>query len=331
MPPVKNKSDRPLTGTLAIVSGLFLFSLQDLLIKHFSADYSVLQIVVIRGVVATLIVAIVVALQMGSKGFFVRSPGLILGKGLLAFFSYLAYYLAVASMPLADVVAITFSAPIFVTVLSSLLLGESVDIRRWLAVMIGFAGTLLVAGPGGQIGNIAVAFAGMAALTYALSSVIARYIGPEDKPWTVTFYFTIAHLLGAVVFSLAIFLSGMQFEGGHPSLAFLFRPWSAGNDMDLLLMGVLGFNAAFGAYFLNKAYLSAPASTVAPFEYTCIIWAVLFGYLFWSEVPTPSTVTGIVLLVSGNLYILQRQLRFARLHKRTRTLVEADTVTLARV
>lgn len=319
-----------MTGILCIVSGLFLFSLQDLVIKHFSTDYSVLQIVVTRGVVATLIVAIVVALQMGGKGFVVRSPGLILGKGMLAFFSYLAYYLAVASMPLADVVAITFSAPIFVTVFSSLLLGESVGIRRWLAVMIGFAGTILVAGPGGQIGNIAVAFAGLAALTYALNSVIARYIGPEDRPWTVTFYFTVAHLLGAVVFSLAVFLTGMQFEGAHPSLAFLFRPWSIGNESDILLMGALGFNAALGAYFLNKAYLSAPASTVAPFEYSSIIWAVLFGYLFWSEVPTSSTVAGIVLLISGNLYILQRQLRYARLQKRTETLIETDTVTLAR-
>ncbi len=134
MPPVRNHSNRPATAILAIVSGLFLFSLQDVVIKHFSGDYSLLQIVVVRGLVAILIIAVVVACLLGKDGFFVRNPRLILSKGLLAFFSYLSYYMAVASMPLADVVAITFTAPIFVTVLSALLLGEAVGMRRWLAV-----------------------------------------------------------------------------------------------------------------------------------------------------------------------------------------------------
>jgi len=255
MPPVRNHSNRPVTGILAIVSGLFLFSLQDVVIKHFSGEYSVLQIVVVRGLVA-----------------------------------------------------ITFTAPIFVTVLSALLLGEAVGMRRWLAVLIGFAGVLLVIGPEGQIANIAVAFAGLAALTYALNSIIARYIGPEDKPWTVTLYFTLAHLLGGVAVSLAVALFGSQLEADHPSLAFLLRPWTIDDRAGLMLMIALGINAALGFYFLDKAYLSAPASTVAPFEYTYIIWAVLFGYLFWSEVPSANTVLGIILLISGNLYILHRQL-----------------------
>lgn len=312
MPPVRNHSNRPATAILAIVSGLFLFSLQDVVIKHFSGDYSLLQIVVVRGLVAILIIAVVVACLLGKDGFFVRNPRLILSKGLLAFFSYLSYYMAVASMPLADVVAITFTAPIFVTVLSALLLGEAVGIRRWLAVLIGFAGVLLVIGPGGQMANIAVAFAALAALTYALNSIIARYIGPEDKPWTVTFYFTLAHLLGGVAVSLAVAVFGSQLEANHPSLAFLLRSWTIDDRAGLMLMIALGINAALGFYFLNKAYLSAPASTVAPFEYTYIIWAVLFGYLFWSEVPSANTVLGITLLISGNLYILHRQLLNAR-------------------
>jgi S-adenosylmethionine uptake transporter len=212
-------------------------------------------------------------------------------------------------MPLADVVAITFSAPIFVTVMSALMLGECVGLRRWLAVMSGFVGVLLVIGPGGQIGNIAVAFAGIAALTYALSSVIARYIGPEDKPWTVTLYFTLSHLVGGLLTSLVVTALDSELYTDHPSLAFLLRPWSIGGGIDTALMGLLGINAAFGFYLLNRAYLSAPASTVAPFEYTFVLWAVLFGFVFWSEVPTTATIAGIAVLISSNLYILQRQTR----------------------
>ena len=308
MPPVNNKSNYPFTGISAVVSGLFLFALQDVVIKLFSNDYSVLQIVVIRGSVATLIVAAVVALSLGTGGFNVRNPVLILSKGLLAFLSYLTYYMAIASLPLADVVAITFSAPILVTVMSALLLREAVGVRRWFAVAVGFAGVLLVVGPGGRMANIAVSFAAIAALAYAINSVIARYIGPEDKPWTVTFYFSLAHFLGGALVSVLIIALGPLVEPDHPSLAFLVRPWSMENHLDLMIMVALGANAALGFYCLNKAYLSAPASTVAPFEYTYIIWAVLFGYLFWSEIPSLSTLAGISLLISGNLYILQREL-----------------------
>ncbi len=314
MLPVYNNSNRPIVGISAVVCGLFLFSLQDVVIKFFSSNYSVLQIVVIRGVVSTLIVAAAVAMSLGLTGFTVRNPVLILSKGLLAFLSYLAYYMAIASLPLADVVAITFSAPIMVTVMSALLLKEYVGVRRWLAVAVGFAGVLLVVGPGGRIADIAVSFAAIAAFTYAINSVIARYIGPEDKPLTVTFYFTLAMFLGGVMATIIVITIGPMIPASHPSLAFLIRPWSMENDLDLLLMVALGVNAALGFYCLNKAYLSAPASTVAPFEYTYILWAVLFGYLFWSELPSLYTLAGVILLISGNLYTLHRAL----LNKRKR-------------
>ena len=308
MPSINNNSNRPVIGISAVVCGLFLFSLQDVVIKFFSNDYSVLQIVVIRGVVATSIVAIAVAMSLGPTGFIVRNPMLILSKGLLAFISYLAYYMAIASLPLANVVAITFSAPIMVTVMSALLLRENVGVRQWFAVAIGFTGVLLVVGPGGRIADIAVSFAAIAALTYSINSIIARYIGPEDKPLTVTFYFTLAHFIGGVMTSILIITIGPMIQAEHPSLAFLIRPWSMENDLDLLVMVALGVNAALGFYCLNKAYLSAPASTVAPFEYTYILWAVLFGYIFWSEIPSLYTLAGVMLLISGNLYILHRVL-----------------------
>ena len=305
---VKNHTDHPIVGISALVAGLFLFSLQDVVIKFFSSEYSVLQIVIIRGLVAVAVVGTLLLVLMGPRGFVIRQPFMILSKGLLAFISYLTYYMAIASLPLADVVAITFSAPIVVTVMSALLLKEYVGPRRWLAVILGFTSVLLIVGPGGKIVNIAVSFAAIAAFTYALNSVIARFLGPDDKPVTVTFYFTGAHLLGGVIISLLVAVFGSGLASEHPSLLFLLRPWSTESDADLAIMAALGINAALGFYFLNKAYLSAPASTVAPFEYSYIMWAALFGYLFWSEVPAINVVIGIVLLVSSNLYILRREI-----------------------
>ena len=316
MPPVKNNSDHPVLGISSVVCGLFLFSLQDLVIKFFSSDYSVLQIVIFRGVIAALVVGTVVLTLFGREGFVIRQPRLVLNKGFLAFLSYLTYYMAIASLPLADVVTITFSAPIMVTVMSALLIGEQVGLRRWSAVIVGFIGVFIVVGPGGKIGNIAVSFAALASLTYALSSVIARYIGPEDQPWTVTFYFSLAHFLGGVILTLFVMAFGSMLAANHPSIEFLTRPWSTDSHTDLLIMAALGVNAALGFYFLNKAYLSAPASKVAPFEYTYILWAVIFGYVFWGEVPAVNTLIGVALLIGSNLYILHRELVNRRRQRR---------------
>lgn len=327
MPPIKNNTDRPILGISAVVCGLFLFSLQDVVIKFFSDDYSVLQIVITRGIFAMLIVGIVVLTLLGRKGFVVRQPMLIISKGFLAFVSYLTYYMAIASLPLADVVAITFSAPIMVTVMSALLLGEHIGLRRWSAVVVGFISVLVVVAPGGKIANIAVSFAALAALTYAFSSVIARYIGPEDGPWTVTFYFSLAHFLGGMILSLLVIAFGPVLEANHPSVEFLIRPWSTENHTDLLIMAALGVNAALGFYFLNKAYLSAPASKVAPFEYTYIIWAVIFGYMFWAEIPAVNTLIGVALLVGSNLYILYREIVNKRRQRRQQQIL-ADPLSV---
>lgn len=305
---VRNKTDRPLIGISAVVAGLFLFSLQDVVIKYFSSEHSVLQIVIIRGISAVLVVGCVLLCLHGVRGFIVRYPVVIFSKGLLGFLSYLVYYMAIASLPLAEVVAITFSAPIMVTVLSSVMLSEPIGIRRWCAVLAGFIAVLIIVGPGGKMANIAVSFAALAAFSYALSSVIARCIGPDDKPWTVTFYFTVAHLLGGVIVSIFMLAWGPLIEFDHPSVEFLTRPWSMGNATAVLTMIALGINAALGFYFLNKAYLSTPASTVAPFEYSYILWAILFGYLFWGEIPQFSTLLGVLLLIGSNLYIIHREI-----------------------
>jgi len=295
-----------------IVVGLFLFSLQDVIIKSFSDRYSVLQIVFIRGIIALLLISVVVTITSGLRGFIAHSPGLLLLKGLCGFLSYLCYYLAIASLPLAEVVTIVFTAPIFVTVLSALLLKENVGPRRWTAVAIGFLGVIIAAGPAGHVGNVAVVLALLAAITYSCYTIITRFIGPNDRPWTVSLYSMVVFFLGSIVASLAVSFVGGDIVTESPALQFLIRPWVLPSTTDLLLMVFLGANAAAGFYCLVKAYWVAPASLIAPFEYTYIIWAVLFGYLIWSEVPKPTTVVGVVLLIGSSLYVFRREIHIQR-------------------
>ena len=306
-----NQENRPFVGITALIAGLLVFSLQDVIIKLFSAEYSILQIVIVRSVIALGLIGIIVAMRLGRSGFRVYQPFKIVLKGILGFLSYLAYYLSLASLPLIDAVTITFTAPILVVIFSSILVGGRVGLRRWLATLAGFVGVLIAVGFEGRLANIAIAFAFLAALTYALNSVMARYISSRDNPWTVTFYFTVAHSAGGVITYLIVLLTAAGLDSTHPSLAFLFRDWTRPDITDLVIMCSLGVIATIGFFCLNKAYLSARAATVAPFEYSYILWAALFGYLIWGEAPTALTVIGLSILIGSNLFALRTEVKDA--------------------
>ena len=312
-----------------VVGGLFLFALQDVVIKEFSDRYSVLQLVFVRGLVAMIPILVAVVVTSGWRGVVAYKPGLLTTKGLLGFLSYMGYYLALAAMPLAEVVAIVFTAPIFVTVLSAMILKENVGFRRWAAVMVGFAGVLIVVGPSGRVAHLATMLAVLAALCYACSTFLTRFIGPNDRPWTITLYSMAAFLMGSGVASLLVLWLGSDFVTDNASLEFLLRPWIVPGPLDALLMVFLGVNAAVGFYCLIKAYWSAPASVVAPFEYTYIIWAVLFGYLAWSEIPELTTVVGVTLLIASSLYIFRWELRRKSVETTARTSLRENYVYIA--
>lgn len=299
-------------AAIILVFGLFLFSIQDIIIKYFSAHYSVLQIVFVRGLVATGLFLLLFRWMREPVPLVSRRPLLMLLRGLLGFASYTTFYLAVAAMPLAEVVSITFTMPLIVTAMSALFLGEKVGLRRWCAVAIGFLGVLVIISPSGEFNGLAVVFAFCAAITYASQTILTRLLGSHDHPLTIAFN-------AILIFTLASGLLGLLLAGGiitvssaHPSLAFFGRDWQAPGGIDTVLMLTIGLIAAVGFYCLSKAYCSSEASAIAPFEFTYILWAVAFGYLFWHEVPGPTTVVGVLILVTSSIYIWYRERQVAR-------------------
>ena len=300
-------SDNALSGITLLVFSLFLFSLQDITIKFFSDQYSVLQIVFIRGVIATILMALAAKIIEGRLFLASQRPWLALSRGLLGFTSYTTYYLAVASMPLAEVVAIVFSAPLFVTAMSAIFLHEQVGPRRWAAVVAGFAGVLIIVGPSGQFSSLPVLLAFAAAITYASQTTITRYLGSHDKPLSIALNTMIVFTGASATLSLMLASNVISISSSHASLLFLTRDWSLPGTLDFALMIFLGFNGALAFFCMSKAYCVAPASTITPFEYTYIFWAVIFGYLFWSEIPEPTTLIGISILITSSIYIWSRE------------------------
>ena len=300
------------SGAFILVLGLFLFSIQDIIIKHFSDQYSVLQIVFVRGLIALGILLMVFRFSRQTIPLLTRRPLLMICRGLLGFSSYTCYYLAVAAMPLADVVSITFTMPLFVTAMSALILREKVGLRRWCAVVVGFIGVLIILSPSGAFNRLAVVFAFGASITYATQTIITRFLGTHDHPLTIAFNAIIIFTCASGAISLLMLGDVITISSNHPSLVFLGRDWTMPTNIDLLLMMVIGLIAAAGFYCLSKAYCISEASAIAPFEFTYILWAVVFGYLLWNEVPEPTTILGVFVLISSSLYIWYRERQIAR-------------------
>lgn len=303
-------------GAAAIlIFGLFLFSLQDIILKHFSDKYSVLQLVFLRGLIAMALILAFLKLTRKSVPLLSSKPKLIVTRGLLGFTSYIAYYLAIAAMPLAEVVAITFTMPLIVTAMSALILGEKVGIRRWGAVIFGFIGVMIILSPNGEFNTLAVVLAFTAAITYASHTIITRFLSSHDDPLTIAFNALLIFTLASALLSTLLLSGIIAVSSDHPSLAFFGRDWAMPGALDMSLILTIGAIAAIGFYCLSKAYCMTEASALAPFEFTYIIWAVVFGFLFWNEVPGTTTIVGVLILVSSSLYISYRE---RQIEKRTR-------------
>jgi len=296
------------TGIAAVTAGLFLFAIQDAIIKSFSGEYSVLQIVFTRSVTAVIIMLVLILFTTGKQTFRIHNPWPILFKGSCGFVSYLLYYMAITGLPLADAATITFTAPILVTALSAIMFKEKVGWRRWSAVLVGFVAISIVVGPKGHFSNLAVVLALGAAFTYAISTVSTRYIDARDTAVTAAFYSMATFLCLSIIVSTVVLILFQGREDGPKSIAFLLRRWHHPGELDQWLMVLLGFIASGGFYLLVKAYMVAEFSAVAPFEYLYILWGAVFGFIIWHEIPSTTTLVGVAMLISSNLYILRREL-----------------------
>jgi drug/metabolite transporter (DMT)-like permease len=307
--------DRPLHGIGFVLVAASVFPVQDVIIKGLSGRYPALQIVFVRSLVALALYAWLLWRERDAATFPPDRPWLHAARGALGLVSFTSYYMALAAMPMATVTAVAFAAPLFVTVLSARVLGEPVDRSSWLAVLVGFVGVLVVLRPGARTFEPAALLALLSALTYASSQTITRELGRTNSGASIAFTST---LVAVVVAAVSGLVAGGADRGAdlHPSLAFLVRGWAAPSWGDFGRMVLCGLISGVGMYCFTQGYRVAPPSTVAPFEYVMIGWSALWGYVFWGDVPGPTTLVGVAATVAGGVYVLQHQARSQRERRR---------------
>jgi drug/metabolite transporter (DMT)-like permease len=282
---------------------VFVFSLQDVVVKATRGAYPIHQIVVVRCLVALPILLAMLRGVGGARA--VASPrvGWLALRGLALAVAVTTYYLAFPVMRLADVLALYATVPLFVTGLAGPVLGERVGARRWAAVGVGFVSALVMLRPGAGVFEPASLLPALAAAAYGAAQLMARRLGAAEPAAAMAFHQNLMFLVVAGELALAVVISG-GVRPGHPSLEFLLRPWVAPGWRDLLLIAACGPIAALGTVLLAQAYRGAEANLVTPFEYTGLVWGTVWGYALWGEVPGSASLAGGALIVAAGLYLI---------------------------
>lgn len=298
-------------GIALLVAGIAVFSIQDLILKLLSGAYPLHQAMVLRSLTALPLLLLLVHRDGGLGTLITPGTRAMILRGVVMFLAYTSYYLALAALPMATTVALYFSAPLFITILSVAILGETVGPRRWVALFAGFAGVLIMVRPGGDLFDWAALLPVIAGLTYAISMISARRLGSSETAPALAFWGNAVFLVAAIAMS-AVLGSGAWESDAHPSLAFLLRGWAMPTAFDLMLMMACGVIAAIGLTLLTQAYRVAESSVVTPFEYTGLLWSVIYGWIFWRDWPVLTDWIGIAIITGAGLYILWREARQKR-------------------
>lgn len=274
---------------MIIVTGGVLAGM-DVTAKYLALSVPVLVVLWGRYFFHTVITFTVYAGKRRSLSFLrARRPGLQLIRAIALFGATSFMYVAITLMPLGDAAAIQFMAPVLVTLVSGVFLGEHVGPRRLAAVAVAFVGVVLVARPGSGVLGWAALLPMATAILLAVYMVMTRVIRTKDNPDATTFYST---AVGALVLTLIV-----------PFY------WQALTPAQWGLMVTMGMAGAIGHFLLVKAFHSAEASMLAPFTYSQVVGAILWGLLIFGDVPSIWTATGATLIIGSGIYVWYRETR----------------------
>lgn len=273
-------------GILWILLTMALYASTNALAKHLMLSYPVVQVVWARYAFQVLLVALLLRRSL-PRVMVTRSTRLQLGRSLLLLCSTVLFFSAISVIPLAEASAIMFVAPLLVVALSVPMLGEHVGPRRWSGVAVGFVGALIIIRPGGGVMQAAALAPLGAACAYALYEVSTRVLSRTDSPLTILAY---TALVGTMVSSAAV-----------PFF------WQTPDTAGWFFMVLLGAVSGSSHFCVIKAFAAAPAATVTPFGYTTLIWATIYGFVLFGDLPDGWTMLGAGIIVLSGLYIFRRE------------------------
>lgn len=276
-----------MTGPMLMLLGMLMFALNDAMGKWLVASYGLGQVVLLRSLAALLILVPMVWKAGFGNLLGVERPAMQFFRVVFSTAEVFCFYYAVMYLPLADVMTYWLAAPIYVAACSPFLLGERVGWRRWTAIAVGFVGVIVTLEPSSAMFSLPAVISIVGSAAFAFMMISGRFLrGTPDS--TLVFF----QVMGA----------------GIAGLAFAPVDWSPiASTRDLLLLGLLGIVAMAAHMLVNRALKISDAATVAPLQYTLLLWAVVFGWMFFGDTPRLGMMVGAALIVASGLFIFIRE------------------------
>ena len=274
-------------GFLYMFMCICAFSIMDLLVK-WSDNYPLGQVLFFRGFFGMVFYFFLIPKNRFSDFYSTKRAGLHFLRCLSGLIALIAIFIALRRLPLATVVSISFAAPIFTTIFSIFLLKEKVGIYRWLAVFIGFIGIIIITEPGLSSLNIYYIYPIIFCLGLSYVAIAIRQLSKTEPVWLISLYFS----------TTITFASLFTIPFG----------WVVPSFKDLILLSMIGIFGGVANLWLSQSYKFAEVSLVTPLRYLGLVFAIIFGYLIWSEIPTSKTLIGALLVVVSTLIIFRREI-----------------------
>ena len=298
--------DNNIKAIFLIILGMFVFSIQDTLIKLMSDSINIYVIYIVRSIVGILVILTycwIYKIQLIFKTYY---PFITILRVSIFFLGFSLYYFSLSKISLPEAVTLFFVSPFFVTISSKFIMGENIGIYRWSAILIGFIGVYLVLDPNFNDFNIYTLFPIFCAFFYALTVVIQKKTSDKDSLFT-----QILHTyLSAIVFSIIIYfyVNNLTFTPYQLlEYKFVLMSWNIPSLNYFLLLIIIGFTAVIGFFSIFGAYRIGSPSTIAPYEYSLIIWSILFGYFIWNDYLTIKGIAGLSLILIASFFTLYRE------------------------
>ncbi len=263
------------------------FSIMDIIVK-WSEAYPLGQVLFFRGFFGVILYFIIMPRDRIKDFYLTKRPGLHFLRCMSGLIALVAIFIALRNLPLATVVSISFAAPIFTTIFSIFLLSEKVGMFRWIAVLVGFIGIIIITEPGFSSFNIYFIYPIIFCLGLSYVAIAIRQLSTTEPVWLISLYFSIAITLA--------------------SLVTLPYGWVIPNFGDLILLMLIGVFGGVANLWLGQSYKLAEVSLVSPLKYLALVFAIAFGYFIWDEIPSFKTLLGAALVIISSIIIFRREI-----------------------
>ncbi len=263
------------------------FSVMDVIVK-WSDDYPIGQVLFFRGFFGIIPILFLIPKDRFIDFYKTSRPFLHFKRCLAGLIALISIFIALRNLPLATVVSISFAAPIFTTIFSIFLLNEKVGFHRWLAVFVGFIGVIIISEPGFSSLNLFYIYPIIFCLGLSYVAIAIRKLSSTEPVWLIGFFFSFS------IMTLSFFT--------------FYQNWIIPSFIDLFLLSMVGILGGLANLWLTQSYKFSEVSLVSPLKYLALVFAIIFGYFIWDEIPNIKTLVGSLLVIASSFIIFKREM-----------------------